>query len=82
MHLSEEAAQQALAGEHVGNEIAHMAALYVTRLEPGFRQPFAQRLRETVGEFLALARPVAREITLPAADYRDQSTALSQLASS
>ena len=71
VNLREQSAKQALLGEHIGDEIAHMSGLDIGRLEPGFFQPARQRLGEAVGNLIAFPRPITRKIALPAADNRD-----------
>lgn len=65
--LGEEAAQQALTGEQVADEVADMADVDVLGIQTRGLQPAVHGLAEAVEHLLALARPVAPEVRLPAA---------------
>ena len=66
-HLTEEAADQALPGKQVADEIAYMADLNPGRFDVGVGQAFAQCLGKHVEQSQALAGPVAGEVGLAAA---------------
>ncbi len=75
MDEAEEAAQQALSGEELADEIAHVAALDVRRFQIDGGQALAHHLGKGAGEIHLLARPVARKVALPATQDIDHALA-------
>jgi hypothetical protein len=68
---AEHAAQQALAREQLGGEVADMAGLDVLGIQIDGGQPLAHASLEGVGQLAALAAPVGGEVALPAAQHID-----------
>ena len=65
--MAEKAADQALSGKQLGDEVAHVAHLDLAGFDFGIGHRFAQGLGKHVVQTQALARPVAGEVGLAAA---------------